>query len=328
MTQETALPPEAKTYLAALRAALADLSPDEREDLLEGVTESLLEVLDEGDSIRKRLGPPEAFAAELRRAAGLPPSRTATSRRPSWAAARAQAIALGREVTPDLEPIWWLARAYIAVAAIALAASTSWSSVNGAVPRIGTTKLGGVVLLLAAVLSVALGMLERRHIAPRKAALTVNIVLALALVPVAVHLVRHPRGSTVAAYYYFAPYVAPTPDLTFDGASVSNIYAYSRKGRLLHDVLLYTGSGQPLSIRPGDPDPTRRLLLTKRGRPIYNSFPIRFFDPGTHTVRHPGAGVANIYVPRVSSKVGRAAQVPSLRQGALTMVQTTTTVAP
>jgi hypothetical protein len=300
MTTKKALPPEAEAYLSALRAALADLSPDEREDLLEEVAGSLSEVLNEGGSIVERLGAPEAFAAELRLAAGLPPART-NSRRGSWAAALERARALSSAVAPDLAPIWWLVRAYVAVAALALAYGNSWSTTNGAVPRLGTGNIGLAVLLAAAVLSVALGMLERRRASSRRVVLTLNLVLALALVPVAVHLARHPRGPA-APPVYLSPVTNPTSGLFLNGMPVTNIYAFSRDGRMLHDVLLYSDNGRPLSLRPGVlPDPNRRLLYTASGAPLFNSFPIRFFEPGTRTVRHPNAA-PRIAVPKIASK--------------------------
>jgi hypothetical protein len=302
MTTKTALPPEAEAYLSALRTALADLSPDEREGLLEEVADSLREIINEGGSIVERLGTPEDFAAELRLAAGLPPTHT-TIHRVSWATALERTRALSSAFAPDLAPIWWLVRAYVAVAALALAFGSTWSNYNGAVPRLGTAKAGVVVLLLAAVLSVALGMLGRRRASLRRGVVTLNAVLVLALVPVAVHLALHPRGT--AAPLYAPPVVAFTPGLTLDGMSVTNLYPFARDGRLLHDVLLYASIGPvgnvglPLSVRPGDPDRNRRLLRTIGGRSLFNSFPIRYFDPGTGTVGYPDAA-PGISVPKVA----------------------------
>ncbi|MGD0166739.1 MAG: PASTA domain-containing protein [Gaiellaceae bacterium] len=307
MTTKKALAPEAAAYLSALRAELADLSPEEREDLLEEVAGSLSEALKEGGSIVGRLGAPEAFAAELRQAAGLPPARI-NPRPKSWAAALDRARVLSSAVAPDLAPIWWLVRAYVAVGALALAFSTSWSTTNGAIPRLPTGHIGLVVLVVAAALSVALGMLGRRRTAPRGVVLALNLVFALALVPVAVHLVRHPGGR---APIYVSPSTVPTSGLLLNGAPVTNIYAFSRDGRMLHDVLLYGGDGRPLSIRPGVPDPNRRLLYTVSGRPLFNSFPIRFYEPGTRTVLHPDAA-PRIFVPKVAPKAGSAGSKSAL----------------
>jgi len=50
-------------------------------------------------------------------------------------------------------------------------------------------------------------------------------------------------------------------------------------------VFLYTGSGAPIDI-PGT-DPNRRVLVTLHNDPIFNAFPIRYYDPGTLRVSHP-----------------------------------------
>ena len=80
-TTATGLPPNVEIYLEALRAELADLAPDEREDLLSEVEPSLLEAAAGGeDPIAARLGPAADFAADLRASAGLPPAPRAAGR--------------------------------------------------------------------------------------------------------------------------------------------------------------------------------------------------------------------------------------------------------
>ena len=57
------------SYAAAVRAALGELSAEESADLLEDLESHLAEVAAESDApLRERLGPPEAYAAELRAA--------------------------------------------------------------------------------------------------------------------------------------------------------------------------------------------------------------------------------------------------------------------
>jgi hypothetical protein len=59
-------------YLARVRAALADLPPRTRDELLEDLPDHLAEIAAEGDEpLESRLGPPQAYAAELRAAANL-----------------------------------------------------------------------------------------------------------------------------------------------------------------------------------------------------------------------------------------------------------------
>jgi hypothetical protein len=64
-------------YAAAVRAAFADLPAPDREALLEDIEDHLVEVAAEpGGPLEERLGPPEAYAAELRAWAGLPSGAT------------------------------------------------------------------------------------------------------------------------------------------------------------------------------------------------------------------------------------------------------------
>jgi uncharacterized membrane protein len=72
---------EVTAYAAAVRAALADLPPAAREDLLEDLEQHLHEVAEEEGSLHARLGPPQVYAEELRASAGLSPGRRG---RRSW----------------------------------------------------------------------------------------------------------------------------------------------------------------------------------------------------------------------------------------------------
>jgi uncharacterized membrane protein len=54
---------DVKAYIAAVRARLDDLPPEEREDLLADVEPSILASAEESDApVALRLGPPHAFA--------------------------------------------------------------------------------------------------------------------------------------------------------------------------------------------------------------------------------------------------------------------------
>jgi len=80
-TTATGLPASVAAYLAALRAELSDLAPEERDDLLAEVEPSLLEAAAGGDEpIAGRLGAPADFAADLR------------ARRPARAPARRRGV--------------------------------------------------------------------------------------------------------------------------------------------------------------------------------------------------------------------------------------------
>ncbi len=310
MSATMTIPPEVADYLSAVRATLGDLPAAERDDLLAEVEASLVEAASEGGSITARLGPPDEFAAELRSAAGLnevalPAGGPGVLQRLRNAAARLgddpRVVAFG-PLLRELAPIWWLVRAYVAVAALALWADWGWTTLHPSIPSFGIggpgSGVGGVVVIaLAAVASVALGLLSRRRGgALRRASLGTNMVLAIAILPVLGHLTdTRPRE----AFTPQAVTVFPT-GLAYDGLPVQNIYPYTRDGRLLLDVLLYDSAGRPIEIGAGVTDPARRLLRTEDGMPIFNSFPLRYYEPGTADVANPTAAPP-VKLPQVAT---------------------------
>ena len=191
-----------------------------------------------------------------------------------------------------LAPIWWILRAYLLVAAIALAAGVSWSLRYFLVPHLGPGWLGLLVIAAAAALSIWIGLRT-----PRASHLVVagNVVLLALAIPVLSHF-RH-RGLPVRVIVTTA--YLPTQGLTYNGEPVNNIYPFSRDGRLLHDVLLYTGAGTPLDAPGAEIDPQRRVLRTTSGKQIFNAYPIRYFDPGTGEVTHPGAA-PKVKIPKIA----------------------------
>jgi uncharacterized membrane protein len=301
MTVAAGIPPELESYLAAVREALADLPPAERDDLLTEVEVSLAEAASEGEGpIAARLGPPQDFAAELRAAAGLHEGARPSSRSEprlmnqlgelaARVAHEPRVIAI-RGLLTELAPIWWVARAYFAVGAVALASGASWSQTFGAVPRIDSGTIGLVVIVLAMVVSVAFGLLAGKKSRPTgRIALTVNAALLIAAVPVAFHVIRDLRqGPPVSVALVTVP--EALPGLAYNGTPLFNIYPYDRNGRRLSDVRLYDSAGAPIDVRSVVPDPQRRLLRTVNGKVIFNAFPIRYYEPGTKRVANPNAG--------------------------------------
>ena len=144
MSMTTGLPPNVGEYLGALRAELADLAPEERDDLLSEVEPSLLEAAaDDDEPIAARLGPAAAFAADLRASAGLPPAPHGEPAAPRGLRAslrelaRHPAAAGTASVLRELAPVWWVARAYVAVEALAMVTgegAQTWPSTR-ATPR-------------------------------------------------------------------------------------------------------------------------------------------------------------------------------------------------
>jgi hypothetical protein len=291
----TAVPPEVTEYLAAVRAALDDLPATERDDLLAEVEPSLLDAASEaGGSVSARLGPAEDFAAELRMAAGLqvPPRRTEAESRLLVAVRRLIRDPRVRELR-RLAPIWWFARAYLLIAAIALAVGASWSLRYVFIPHLGTAWLGLLVIAAAVVLSISIGLRTRRatHLV-----VLGNVVLLGLAIPVLAHFRHRQLPVRVERVTFYVP----NQGLTLNGVPVGNIYPFSRDGRLLHDVLLYTGAGVPIEAGGASIDPQRRVLHTKSGKEVLNAYPIRYFDPGTGVVSHPGAA-PKVMIPRIAT---------------------------
>jgi len=325
VTPTTGLPADVERYLDAVRATLADLTAEERDDLLGDVEASLVEAADDDDGpLAARLGPPEEFAAELRASAGLapPPATPASLPRPDpWGAALRRAwrspVVVGlRRYGRELAPIWWLARGYLAVAVLAAFGwLDTWAS-EPALPRIGGPATTVLVLGLAVSVSVLLGLLVRRsRPAVRAAFLVLDVALLVAIVPVAANVLDENRASSrgdVIVYEQPATYVtAPsTPGVALDGVPVQNIYAYDREGRLLLDVRLFDENGRPLDVGADAFDPQRRLPSDAMGVPLFNAFPIRYFEPGTTVVADPTAGPAIAPTPLVTPPLD-AAGTPS-----------------
>jgi hypothetical protein len=296
MTSGT-VPQDVKRYLEAVRARLADLPADERDDLLADVEPSILDSTAEGDlPVELRLGPPQAFADELRAAAGLPPRKEAAERRarPSLRQ-RVGAADVFVRTSPDarwlreLAPLWWALRGLVLVG-LATALYDRW--VNPGAGLFSNT--GDVLLVLAlstaaTIASIAIGL--RR---PRRGRLlvAVNLVLALAVVPVTWHVLSSGHAAVVNDAVFAAPQAADTfaPGFEYEGQPVGNVYAFDRDGRLLQDVRLFDQLGRPLEIGAGIEDPNRRAVKTRGGRTVFNAFPIRYFEAGTKRVANPRAG--------------------------------------
>jgi hypothetical protein len=287
VTPTFSLPHEAAAYLEALRAELADLPAEEREDLLADVEASLAE---NPDAVVARLGSPRDFALELRAAAGLEggaaaPGNGATLERAvailRTLAASPRTAAL-RRLLDRLAPIGWAVRGYVLVAAFALAIGADFSTSEPEVPHFGSGAVGLLIVLAAIAGSVWAGL----H-AGRRVAVVANVVAVVAAVAVVAHLAGRPAGGPTQV---LVVQTEQPQGLLYDGVAVRNLYPYGRDGRLLHDVLLYDEHGRPIDIGgPAFADLNRRVLETRAGRPIYNSFPIRYFDPGTRKVAHPDA---------------------------------------
>jgi hypothetical protein len=314
------LTPEVAAYLSALRAQLADLESEERDDLLADLEVSLVESSAEGGegSIEHRYGPPARFAAELRAAAGFEEGPVQPSRGPGLLPRMAEwlrrldgdeRVSAGRRTLAELAPIWWLARAYVVAAAAVLVLGVgSWSATHPELPAFGGHAATIVVLAALVGCSLALGIRQRRARIDgwaRVGAAVVNVVLAAVAIPAVAHLVddtaRTPASTFLASAPLASAGISPATGLSHNGVPVDNIYPFGRDGRPLYDVLLYDQNGVPIDVGgPSAGDPNRRLLSTLHGSQLFNSFPIRYYDPGTTRVADPSAGPRR-RAPRVAT---------------------------
>ena len=301
--------PEVDDYVAAVRVELADLPEAERDDILSDVEVSVAETAREhGGSIASQLGPPPDFAAELRAAAGLEPPRRADARagHRAWRDSLHARLAHPRVITArrlggELAPLWWVVRGYLAVAAVALATDVAWTGVPPLVPRFADrTNVGLAVIAVAVAASIAVGLLARRGRVPVALTVVVNAVLLACAVPVLAHADETDNPASVVFVSF------PAQELTYRGSRVENLYPYSRDGRLLQDVLLYGAAGEAIEIGSGSTDPLRRVLVGSNGERLFNSFPIRYFEPNARVVAHPNAGPPveppRIETPRIAGQ--------------------------
>lgn len=251
---------EITLYVDGVRRALAGLAEATRDELLEDLPEHLAEVQAEGaGTLVERLGPPEAYALELRGTAGLvggfpdpPPTSFARLR-----AARDQATGfLGRaDVTIGpiigyakasdflvlLRPGWWVLRGYLIAMAVAylLAGDTRL----GLLPRLGGNDLAALVLLGGCVVaSIVLGQrspgFSRLPRLALRAGTVVLVIFALSGFVSADGQTREPGYSDVNYGYS-----DPNPY-----SNVNDVYVYDGQGRLVSNAHLYDQDGNPIQL--------------------------------------------------------------------------------
>jgi hypothetical protein len=287
-------------YAAAVRAAFADLPAADREALLEDIEDHLVEVAAEtGGPLQERLGPPEAYAAELRAWAGLPASgarrrrglrASRLGRKVERLVAAAAAHPAGRaivEFLPQLRPAWWVLRGYLAVqlASVGLSYLVVDNGLSFPLPTILGSQVLGLLAVGAAVAgSVALG---RRGTATRRGRrLTIAANAALGLF--ALFLFGDVGATRYAAEAHLDQYTVSgaylEPGLRNNGHEVSNIFPFDAKGKPLQGIELYDQDGVPLvATHEDNPELESRLPLDANGNAIANRYPQQQYqvDPTT-----------------------------------------------
>jgi len=233
---------QVERYLAAVRAALTDIGEEEREELLEDLPQHFAEVAAESSApLSERLGPPEAYAAELRAAAGIA-SRSPFAR---WGTRNAAAVewlvrfdellgrVLGyprlRDFLVLLRPAWWVLRGYV----VGMAIARILYAHGGLLPGAEET----VLVLPVIAGSVWLGRrASSERWQERLVWWVVNAMTALLLLIGLTSL-----DSRINTDYYGGP-----PSYTPPAYEV--VYPLDESGRPLTGVRLYDANGNPVPV--------------------------------------------------------------------------------
>jgi hypothetical protein len=242
---------EVRTYVESVRTALADLIPEEVEDLTGGMEADLTELLIErGGSLSGALGTPAAYAVELRQAAGLPEAvatggprtidlgRWWTGRRDSFAAARDrhESLQSAWQFFVSLRPAWWVLRGYVVTWVLLQAFGLAYAP--SLLPNTPGMLIFGTLL---AWVSVKVG----RRVKPGSSAVglmhLVNIAAVIVL-PFALFTSQNTQEYRAANW-------PPAPaGLSLDGGEVANVYGYGPDGQRLTGIRLFDDQGRPLKL--------------------------------------------------------------------------------
>ena len=279
---------QARDYLTAVERELDDLPAEERTALVEDLAMHLeaLGAEDDDRPIPVRLGPPAAYAADLRSAAGLPVRKAGSvpALRARLDAVRASVAVrrLGpaaravRRLLGELRPAWWVLRGYLVVLVPCL---QEWDGVSDfPVPApLGSHLLGSVLVVAAVAGSVALG---RRQL-PRPLRL---LVVALGIAILFAAYVAWDRSDIRRGMDLGALTPPPTQQATGKYpllsryGPVTDVLPYAADGTPLEGVLLYDQDGRPLRVGLQEwwSDTCARVVdqpLAADGVPVPHSYP-------------------------------------------------------
>lgn len=271
--------PDVSEFLDKVRARLADLTDEEREELLGGLEADLIELVADGGAVAE-LGDPRAYADELRAAAGLErrarSGRAAGVRRPRrparevvtdvldgsrrrWEDRMASRPGLAATwcVVVSLRPVWWVLRAWVFVQVLdAQIGPWEWPTL---VPRFGDDLTGLLVLAGAVVGSVLMGLGRIWPASHRTSSATARVVLLLlnsfAVLQLAIVADSFPSASYLHEQAHpcavgLCAGQGVTQGVLNDGKVVRNVFAYDADGNPLEGVQLYDQNGDPLAVEP------------------------------------------------------------------------------
>ena len=251
--------PEIEDYYDRVLATLDDLAPDILNDLLEDLPDHLAEVAAEGEgTLIERLGEPEAYADELRSAAGLEPVRTANEPGVGLAERLQQVAELAarldvrvgglvgyprlRDLVRAAQPGWWVLRGWL-VAQLIVHNTRTYSLRAALVPRVSGSLLLGFVLVLGGIIvSVWFG---RRSLSfglwPRRIIGAIGLLLVLWSATVLAGRVD------ISGYVDSGSYV----DNSTPADDAQDIYVYDQSGHLVPGARIYDQSGNAINLGSG-----------------------------------------------------------------------------
>lgn len=264
-TTELPVRPDVTAFVARVRELLADLPEEDRLELTEGLEADLTDQVSERGG--GALGDPEAYARELRAAAGLDP---APRRRPQgqrstslaeqldaardrWATMVSRpTIATVWTVLVALRPAWWAVRAWAAAVLLALFLP-GWYD-YGFVWLPGVHPVAGLLILLACLAGSALVGLGKvwpggRRGTPARMVLLVLNVAAVVALPVINGQLDQQSWSRFSQGYNEAQAGAGARGVMNGGQEVCNIAAYDAAGQPLVGVQLFDQAGRQLDVR-------------------------------------------------------------------------------
>jgi len=300
---QTLVPPAVEAFVEEVRAGVADLTTEQRDELLDGLAADLTEQL--ADGAEGLLDDPAAYAAELRVAAGLPEQRRRGLPRPKLPTSqRIEATLDGArdawrrrvgdtgpgEVIEALRPAWWVVRAWVAVTLLDRATG-SYEPVS-LLPSFGVPLLGAALLLVAVVGSVLIGMNRLwpgagpdRPLVARLTLIVLNVGAVLVPLSFGISGPGYLSGNPYSEYSgYNQGYESASRELgsglRIDGEPVRNVFAYAASGQPLRGVQLFDQAGRPLALAAnqssqGRGDTRRVGCAWLNGKSLqYNVFPL------------------------------------------------------
>lgn len=232
-------------YLAKVAEGLADLSEEDREEVIQDLEAHLAELDD--DEVVSNLGEPTVFVAEFRHSAGL----TDPGQRPRFVGLRRARATIEQKSARFAEliqwdrfrPAWIWTRGWFLVTGWGLLYYTE-SFERFPIPRFGGSSLTGLVLALIAT-SISVWLEKGQPTSRRKAAS--DLFSFVAGVAVLASLFNPIYASTHQVMDDPALYVDRLTGA--DGEPVANIFAYDLEGNPV-EVLLFDQGGRPLLSLP------------------------------------------------------------------------------